>query len=165
MQQQSEHVNFPFGFHYCSWRVHLESPSEFLCEQAEEAPSKQLEFIDAWHEAGNSDEESCWQKIHGTAAKFLSASQSKARAVDTIHTCKPASPHDIQGKHCRPDSNCLHASMTEVTHTCIVLSDAASGSERPSAVASAGVLPYTGGCHRHPPGQPFAACLISAVLL
>ena len=49
--------------------------------QAEEAPSKQLEFIEAWGKATESNDAECWQKILNTAATFLSASQSKARQL------------------------------------------------------------------------------------
>ena len=47
--------------------------------QAEEAPNKQLDFVEAWDKAPKNNQNDCWDDVIDTAAPLLSASQSKAR--------------------------------------------------------------------------------------
>ena len=70
--------NVPF------WRL-ITYPDDIL--QAEEAPSKQLDFIQAWAGAASAAGSSCWERILAAAEGVLSASQHRARLSWLLPAC------------------------------------------------------------------------------
>lgn len=67
--------------------------------QAEEAPSKQLDFIQSWAAAAGTAGSGCWERILAAAEGVLSASQHRARPSWLPPACWASYMH-VMGKAC-----------------------------------------------------------------